>query len=65
VSKPSGKPSPSWIDVKTKLAAFDRADLLGLVQDLYAANKENQAFLHARLCLGEDLLKPYKAAIDR
>ena len=39
--------------------------MLGLVQDLYAANKDNQAFLHVRLHLGEDVLKPYKAAIDR
>ena len=44
---------------------FDRAGLLGLIQDLYAASKDNQAFLHARLHLGDDVLKPYKAAIDR
>jgi len=35
------------------------------VHDLYAASKDNQAFLHARLALGEDVLKPYKATIDR
>jgi len=57
---------PTWTDVKTKLAAFDRADLLGLVHDLYIANKDNQAFLHARFALaGDDVLKPYKATIDR
>lgn len=55
----------SWADVKTQLAAFDRAGLLGLVQDLYAANKDNQAFLHTRLHLGGDVLKPYKATIAR
>ncbi|HEU0187375.1 MAG TPA: hypothetical protein VFR06_05720, partial [Gallionellaceae bacterium] len=44
---------------------FDRAGLLGLIQDLYAASKDNQAFLHARLNLGSDVLKPYKIAIDR
>lgn len=65
MSKPPGKSSLSWTDVKARLAAFDRAGLLGLVQDLYAASKDNQAFLHARLHLGEDVLKPYKAAIDR
>ena len=60
------KKSPhSWSDAKAKLAAFDRTALLGLVQDLYAASKDNQAFLHARLHLGGDLLTPYKAAIDR
>jgi hypothetical protein len=59
------KTAHSWSDVKAQLAAFDRAGLLGLVQDLYAASKDNQAFLHARLHLGDDVLKPYEAAIDR
>ncbi|MGE3296364.1 MAG: hypothetical protein AB7I68_03335 [Porticoccaceae bacterium] len=59
------KNSPSWSDVKTQLADFDRAGLIGLVQDLYAASKDNQAFLHARFALGGDALKPYKATIDR
>lgn len=56
---------PSWTDIKGRLADFDRAGLIGLVQDLYAANKDNQAFLHARFALGGDVLKPYKATIDR
>lgn len=59
------KSAHSWSDAKAKLAAFDRAGLLGLLQDLYAANKDNQAFLHARLRLGGDVLTPYKATIDR
>ncbi|MDP1549140.1 MAG: hypothetical protein Q8L97_03110 [Nitrosomonas sp.] len=59
------KNSVSWSDVKTKLADFDRAGLLGLLQDLYAANKDNQTFLHARLNLGDDVLKPYKTTINR
>ena len=59
------KANPSWIDVKAKLADFDRPSLIGLVQDLYAASKDNQAFLHARLHLGGDVLKPYKDSIDR
>jgi len=59
------KATPSWIDVKARLADLDRAGMLGLVQDLYVASKDNQAFLHARLHLGEDVLKPYKAAVDR
>jgi hypothetical protein len=57
--------APSWSDVKTSLAEFDRAGLLRLLQDLYAANKDSQTFLHARLGLGDDVLKPYKALIDR
>ena len=59
------KAAPSWRDVKTRLTDFDRAGLLGLLQDLYAANKDSQAFLHARLSLGDDVLKPYKVTISR
>jgi hypothetical protein len=39
--------------------------LLGLVQDLYTANKDNQAFLHARFGVGADVLKPHKETIER
>lgn len=33
-----------------------------LVQDLYAASKDNQAFLHARPSIGGNPLKRYKAS---
>ncbi|MFN4343095.1 MAG: hypothetical protein ACK4FE_13860 [Azonexus sp.] len=59
------KNTPTWTDVKAKLADFDRTGLIGLLQDLYAASKDNQVFLHARFGLGGDMLKPYKATIDR
>jgi hypothetical protein len=59
------KKTTSWTDVKARLADVDRAGLLGLIQDLYAASKDNQAFLHARFALGGDVLKPYKLTIDR
>lgn len=59
------KNTPTWSDVKANLTDFDRIGLIGLVQDLYAASKDNQAFLHARFALGDDVLKPYKATIDR
>lgn len=59
------KSTPTWSDVKTELTDFDRAGLLGLLQDLYAASKDTQTFLHARFSLGDDVLKPYKATIDR
>ena len=59
------KSQPTWTDVKAKLAGFDRIGLLGLVQDLYAAHKNNQTFLHARFGLGEDVLEPYRQTIDR
>ena len=56
---------PTWTDVKAELANFDRLGLLGLIQDLYAAHKDNQTFLHARFRLGKDVLKPYKETLDR
>lgn len=61
----SQKTKPSWSDLKVKLADLDRAGLIGLVQDLYAASKDNQTFLHARFGLGGDVLAPYKSTIDR
>jgi hypothetical protein len=54
-----------WSDVKAKLANFDRAGLVELVQDLYSASKDNRAFLHARFSLSGDTLGPYKAIIAR
>lgn len=59
------KTTPSWSDVKAELVDFDRVGLIGLVQDLYAASKDNKAFLHARFGLGDDPLEPYKDVIIR
>ena len=56
---------PTWADVKAELARFDRPGLLALIQDLYAAHKDNQRFLHARFGFGEDVLKPYKETLAR
>ena len=56
---------PTWAAVKAKLASFDRLALIGLIQDLYTADRGNQVFLHARFGLGEDVLKSYKEALDR
>jgi hypothetical protein len=56
---------PTWAAIKAKLASLDRLALIGLIQDLYAADRDNQVFLHARFGLGEDVLKPYKEALDR
>jgi hypothetical protein len=56
---------PGWTDVKAALRSFDRLGLLGLIQDLYAAHRDNQAFLHARFGLGDNVLKPYKETLDR
>lgn len=65
MKKRESKSQPSWTDVKAKLAAFDRAALVDLIHHLYGADKDNQAFLHARFGLGEDVLEPYKRTIDR
>jgi hypothetical protein len=56
---------PTWTNVKAKLAGLDRRGLLGLIQDLYAANQDNRTFLHARFGLGQDVLVPYREALDR
>lgn len=56
---------PTWTAVKVRLTGFDRLGLLGLIQDLYAAHKDNRTFLHARFGLGQDALAPYKEALDR
>lgn len=34
------------------MVALDRVALLGLLHDLYSANNDNQAFVHARFGLG-------------
>ena len=61
----SNKKKPTWSDLKRQLADLGRPALLGLIQDLYTANKNNQVFLHTRFALDEDVLEPYKAAIAR
>ena len=65
MTKREPKSQPTWTDVKAKLAAFDRTALLDLLHHLYTAHKDNQAFLHARFGLGEDVLEPYKKTIGR
>ena len=65
MAKRKSKSQPTWTDVKAKLSDFDRTALLGLIQSLYDAHKDNQTFLHARFSLGEDVLDPYKKTIDR
>lgn len=57
------KNPPGWSEVKASLKNIDHAGLMSLLHDLYAASKDNQTFLHARLALGADVLTPYKAVI--
>jgi hypothetical protein len=65
MAKRQSNSQPTWTDVKAKLANFDRAGLLELIHNLYAAQKDNQSFLHARFGLGAGVLEPYKKTIDR
>jgi hypothetical protein len=50
---------------QSQAGRFYGAGLLGLVQDLYNTSEDNQNFLHARLGLECDVLKPYKTIIER
>jgi len=54
--KNSSKKKTTWTDLKRQLADLDRPAPLGLIQDLYATSKNNQAFLHARFALSENLI---------
>ena len=65
MAKRQPQSQPTWTDVKAEIASLDRLALTGLLQDLYAASKDNQTFLHTRFGLGEDVLKPYKEMLDR
>jgi len=65
MAKRQRKSHPTWTDVKAKLANFDHAGLLGLIQNLYAAHQDNRAFLHARFGLADDVLQPYKQTIEQ
>jgi hypothetical protein len=60
MAKRKSKSQPTWTDVKAKLVDFDRGALLGLIQSLYTAHKDNQTFLHARFGLAVDVLEPVR-----
>jgi hypothetical protein len=65
LTKRNPRSQPAWTDVKAKLAGLDRLGLVGLIQDLYAFQKDNQTFLHTRFGLSGDVLKPYKQTLLR
>ena len=65
MTKRTPRSQPKWTDVKAKLASLDRLGLIGLIQDLYAFQKDNQTFLHTRFGLGEDVLRPYRETLGR
>ena len=65
LTKRNPRSQPAWTDLKAKLAGLDRIGLMGLIQDLYAFQKDNQTFLHTRFGLSGDVLKPYKQTLER
>ena len=64
-AKRKPRSQPAWTDIKAKLAGFDRRGLIGLIQDLYTAHKENSDVSSCALWLGDDALRPCKETLDR
>jgi hypothetical protein len=77
MAKRNRKSHPTWTDVKAKLDSFDRAGLLGSVQNLYTAQGTLGHFFVRVLalpkmsrnglrCLGNrDVFLDYKKAVDQ
>ena len=55
----------TWLDIKARLKGMDRAGLVGLIADLYAASPTNRSFLHTRFSVGADPLRIYKKRIEQ
>lgn len=56
---------PSWKSIKSEMAHWDKKQLIGLIQDLYALNKTNADFPNTRLLGGDTSLEPYKRRIQQ
>jgi len=56
---------PTWTNVKSILATKETPELLILIKDLYALNKDNKTFLETRYLTGSNPLEPYKKRIDK
>ena len=54
---------PSWADIKTKLHAFDKSGLVGLIHDLYEASTANRRFLQARLLPSPSAVEKYRRLV--
>jgi hypothetical protein len=65
LSKEKNKTNKNWSEIKSSLSRLKRESLIGLVHDLYSANPDNRAFLHARFGPADDALEPYKKTISR
>lgn len=55
---------PTWTNIKSILAKKETPELLMLVKDLYALNKNNKTFIEARYLAGENTLEPFKKRIE-
>jgi hypothetical protein len=54
----------TWINIKNVLINQDNSELLNLIQDLYALNKNNKCFIEARYQTTNAPLALYKKRID-
>ena len=57
----------SWSQVKAQLKHWDKAQLTGLIQDLFDHSQENRDFLAARLLrdsIGDQVIAPYLKRIE-
>ena len=55
---------PTWTNVKSILTTKETPELLMLIKDLYALNKNNKTFLETRYLTRSNPLEPYKKRID-
>ena len=58
---------PTWSQIKARIKHWDKAQLTGLIQDLFGHSQDNRDFLAARLLrdsIGEQVLAPYLKRIE-
>jgi hypothetical protein len=58
---------PTWSQIKARIKHWDKAQLTGLIQDLFGHSQDNRDFLAARLLrdsIGEAVLAPYLKRIE-
>nr|CRH04701.1 Conserved protein of unknown function [Candidatus Magnetococcus massalia] len=58
------KSSLSWKDLKSEICYFNQNDLIKLIGELYALNKENKHYLEAKFDSSPRRLEPYKKIIE-
>ena len=63
----TGEIKPTWADVKINRASFDRAVLLGVLQDLCAADEANRAYNKKTVdrWLWPDLFQGQRTSVSR